>query len=89
MDKVKIIAMYLPQYHQIPENDEFWGEGFTDWVTVRSAKQYYKDIKQPKVPLNDNYYEYGVNYRVSTMFYLMSLIVSFATSLAAFLRSSL
>ncbi|MCR4798925.1 MAG: glycoside hydrolase family 99-like domain-containing protein [Bacteroidales bacterium] len=57
MDKVKIIAMYLPQYHQIPENDEFWGEGFTDWVTVRSAKQYYKDIKQPKVPLNDNYYD--------------------------------
>ena len=57
IDKVKLMAMYLPQYHEIPENDEFWGKGFTDWTTVKSAKQYFKDVKQPKVPLNDNYYD--------------------------------
>ena len=49
--------MYLPQYHEIPENNEFWGNGFTDWTTVKSAKQYFKGIKQPKVPLNNNYYD--------------------------------
>lgn len=57
IDKIKLIAMYLPQYHEIPENNEFWGKGFTDWTTVRSAKRYFKDIKQPKIPLNENYYD--------------------------------
>lgn len=57
IDKVKLMAMYLPQYHEILENNEFWGKGFTDWTTVKSAKQYFKDVKQPKVPLNDNYYD--------------------------------
>lgn len=51
------MAMYLPQYHEIPENNQFWGEGFTDWTTVKSAKQYFKNIKQPKIPLNNNYYD--------------------------------
>lgn len=56
-NKVKLLAMYLPQYHEIPENNEFWGKGFTDWITVKNAKQYYKDIVQPKIPLNNNYYD--------------------------------
>lgn len=55
--KPKIIAMYLPQYHHIPENDEFWGKGFTDWVTVKNAKPLFKGHIQPKVPLDDNYYD--------------------------------
>ncbi len=55
--KTKIIAMYLPQYHQIPENDEFWGDGFTDWVTVKNAKPLFKGHCQPRVPLNGNYYD--------------------------------
>lgn len=55
--KPKIFAMYLPQFHQIPENDEFWGEGFTDWVAVKKAKPLYKGHEQPRVPLNDNYYD--------------------------------
>ena len=55
--KSKIIAMYLPQYHRIPENDEFWGKWFTDWVTVKNAKPLYEGHKQPRVPLNENYYD--------------------------------
>lgn len=53
----KIIAMYLPQYHEIPENNEFWGKGFTDWVTVKNAKPLYYGHNQPRVPLNNNYYD--------------------------------
>lgn len=55
--KPEVLAMYLPQYHQIPENDAFWGEGFTDWMTVRNAKSFYEGHSQPKKPLNDNYYD--------------------------------
>lgn len=64
MMKTKIIAMYLPQFHRIPENDEFWGEGFTDWVTVKNAKPLYKDHIQPRVPLNNNYYDLSVEENV-------------------------
>ncbi|MDY3745757.1 MAG: glycoside hydrolase family 99-like domain-containing protein [Lachnospiraceae bacterium] len=55
--KSKVIAMYLPQYHEIPENNEFWGEGFTDWVSVKKAEPLYEGHIQPKEPLNDNYYD--------------------------------
>lgn len=58
--KTKIIAWYLPQYHCIPENDEFWGEGFTDWVTVKKAHSLYKGHQQPRIPLNNNYYDLSI-----------------------------
>lgn len=57
MEKIKIFAMYLPQYHSIPENDAFWGKNFTDWVSVKKATPLYDGHNQPKVPLNDNYYD--------------------------------
>lgn len=54
---VKIISMYLPQFHCIPENDEFWGKGFTDWITVKKAKSLFAGHEQPKVPMGKNYYD--------------------------------
>ena len=54
---MKTIAMYLPQYHRTPENDEWWGEGFTDWVAVRNAKPLYDGHCQPRVPYNGYYYD--------------------------------
>lgn len=64
MNKTKIIALYLPQFHRIPENDKFWGEGFTDWVTVKNSKPLYEGHNQPRVPLNDNYYDLSLKENV-------------------------
>ena len=53
---VKIIAAYLPQFHRTPENDAWWGEGFTDWIAAKNATPLFPGHVQPKVPLNNNYY---------------------------------
>ena len=55
--KTKIFAAYLPQYHEVAENNMFWGKGFSDWVGVKNAKPQFYGHKQPKVPLNEYYYD--------------------------------
>lgn len=53
---MKIIAWYLPQFHETPENNEWWGEGFTEWTNVKKAQKYQPEQNQPRIPLGNNYY---------------------------------
>ena len=54
---MKVMCMYLPQYHSFPENDEWWGKGYTEWVAVKGARPLFKGHDQPKIPLGGDYYD--------------------------------
>ena len=57
MANTKVYALYLPQYYETDYNSDWWGQGYTEWTACKQAKPLFKGHQQPKLPLNDHYYD--------------------------------
>lgn len=55
-ENLKILAYYLPQFHETEENNKWWGKGYTEWENAKAARALYRGHYQPREPLGDNYY---------------------------------